>query len=324
MNGAFLFFGTWSIGQSIAIVSPLPGDALDRDQLVVVTVDELQSPRVELSVDGQLRAARSKPPYSFRIQWDPQAEHRLLAIARSGDRTLRTEAYFPALAVDVVQEVTARLVFPFPDRESVIVMPQAGVRALDIAKYPAEIILLVDISGSMAPFKNEMTAIISRLLTYARHQSVNLQWVVFDETPRVVDWSQVQSPEQVASVFASRGKSVVRDSMAASLLLLGPSPRRVMVLVSDGADDGSALSATELGSYLKSTGCALIWLKTDPLDNRQLSQLSRRSGGFVLEGIQAWQQLQSHLEGQLAFALEPEVDEVISSQGKLFQPRWSE
>ncbi len=309
---------------------------MDRDQtfVVVVAADDVQ--RVQMTLDGRLMGARRSAPYTFKFSWDPQRNHevRVEAILGNGNRLVQ-ELKFGGLTADLVEDVRSTYLFPYVETgseqpyawqlEGEGVQPHQ-LRVLDIADYPLQINIVLDISGSMKPFRQDLVSGMFRLLTYLRTAQGRAQWVIFDERPQTVDLARVNEERDLLSLFQSRGKSVVLDSVSASIELFDRSPRRVIVLLSDGADDGSRLGYSHVAELLEHSGASLIWMKTPQLDDREMRKLTQASGGFVITGYgpEAWSLLLQRLSSQSGLA----VDDVEGSfelsikKNRIWYPQW--
>lgn len=329
----FLLLVPLARAQRIEIVSPRPGDPLDHQQTVVVAVHEMQVTRVELQLDDRIVAARSQPPFTFKIQWNPQLNQELKAVARLKDGSaVETRVAFHGIVVDMTEDVKSVIIFPFVQgtEEPVFKLGRGRLdlgpaRSLNIDDFPLKLVVVVDISGSMAPHRDDLAAGLWRLIQLFYPQSLT-ELVVFDREPRVARLDAMHSEADVLSLFRSRGQSVIWDSLAASAELFGRSPRRVVVLVSDGADDGSRVGLEAVRGQYRERGVVLCWLKARDFENKSLEHLALDSGGFSLAGydMDTWNTLSERLRHQRVLALDNLTSPFkVKAEGvRIWYPRW--
>ena len=185
------------------------------------------------------------------------------------------------------------------------------------------LVILLDISGSMIGSLEAVTPGFRMLTEWLEKQKPTPHLVVFDQEPRL---RESGLPTDLAALYKGVARSVIWDAMAAAIELPSQGPRRVILLISDGADDGSQHDSESLGALFKKSGASLIWVNPTKPRNRELSKLAIDSGGFIFAGEPTgfWRALIRRLENQhhllapdAAFPIELRV-----SPGEVWYPRW--
>lgn len=168
---------------------------------------------------------------------------------------------------------------------------------------PAEIVLLIDTSGSMegAPLRNAAAAVSGFVDALPADTSVSV--VAFGTKPRVVvDFTQDRNALAVAfdSLTAS-GETAVYDAVRTAALMDSPALEsgapRTIVLVSDGGDTASV---TTLDSAVRavesnSTPVLVVAVRSPEFNLKALETLAKRSGGR-LESVADTPELSTHLD----------------------------
>ena len=168
---------------------------------------------------------------------------------------------------------------------------------------PAEIVLLIDTSGSMegAPLRNAAAAASGFVDALPADASVSV--VSFGTKPQVVvDFTQDRSLLSAAfdSLTAS-GETAVYDAVRTAALMDSPAPEsgapRTIVLVSDGGDTASV---TTLDSAVRavesnSTPVLVVAVRSPEFNLKALETLAKRSGGR-LESVADTPELSTHLD----------------------------
>lgn len=340
-----LFFGLTlcAAAQSIHFAHPGPNEALDAVEDVEVLCVGEQPARVELLVNGRRVAARTDPPFSFRISWDPGQSQTLDAIATYADgRTATCTRSFRGVPIDLEESVTVLQWFPFWEGEGGDAMlgdpgmrlKFDGSRRLpDVVGFASQftlgLVVLLDVSGSMMPFIDPIREEIDALVNWTDSGGAESSWLIFDSQVLVVDRLAIGSPERFRKAFKGTARSVVWDGVAAASQLFSTTPRRILVLISDGQDDGSRHRAETVAPLLRTSQASLIWINPTTLSNRDLKRLARRSGGFVLSGLpgQGWSQvLQRRIAQQryIEIVQPPETMSLEVTSGTVWYPRWRE
>ncbi len=220
---------------------------------------------VSLFADGRLVCTLERPP--FECPWDagPKVtEHQLRAVAVLADgsrvaRGIRTKgvAYAEAVDVDVVH-ITASVTDG--DGRFVRGLPSTAFRVFedgvrqDITYFaseniPLEIIVEVDVSGSMTDAKPQVKEAVKKFLTALRPVD-RVTVIGFNDNVFTLARPTVDLPTRLRAVdrLAPWGGTALYDVIVQGIDQLGKQPgRRVMVVFTDGEDLHShlALSAAE-------------------------------------------------------------------------------
>jgi len=142
--------------------------------------------------------------------------------------------------------------------------------------------LVIDNSGSMRPKRAE---VIAAALAFARSSNASDQMFVvnFNENvsfalpSNVMFTDRVDQLEIALSRIATNGKTALYDAVASALghLKKGSRDKKVLIVISDGADNASRLNLAQVMTMLK-------FDEGDPYQNpRPLKQLAKLTGGEV-------------------------------------------
>ena len=292
----------------IRIVTPAAGDLVTGASIVRVELSPAERvgdvSRVTLYVDGQtLCAAPSERP---QCEWNagPTVKpHLVRAVAelRGGGRavaTVRTRGLDLAESVSVrVVQVTAAVV----DGRNRFVrgLPAAAFRIWEdgapqeIEHFAAEggpldLVLAVDISGSMGSAMPQLKAAVKAFLAALRPED-RVTLLAFNDRIFTVA-AHDATPEQRASAIdrlAAWGGTALYDAMLQSLPKLTGAGRRALVVFSDGDDRSSQAARDGVIRPLESSDTTLFVIglgRRDVLESLEdtLGDLAVRSGGRVL------------------------------------------
>lgn len=325
----FFLFGTRSLhAQSIDITAPKPGEPLTETQTIKTSWVGPPPTRVELYLNDRLVLARSKPPFEFELRWDTKRENEV-----------RVQAYFPEGAtasdqiiyrpfqVDEAMAVVAFQCFPLLTREPEEWMLRSKGTRLEPetfarATLTLDLILVLDLSGSMLPLLEDLDGPLATFVQSIQDDGHHVSWLVFDSSPRRVEFP---SHGKLRHLYRGQAKSVVWDALVTAATLHDATPRRIIVLVSDGADDGSRHDIQSAIPFLRRAGSALIWINPGERSNARLDRLATLSGGFTLRGNQ-WSDLLERIENQ-HHLIAPEAVYPIEfsvKPGRVWYPRWRE
>lgn len=326
-----LFWGPWIAAQSIYLESPRPGAPLENPQQFLVEFSGPTPSRVEFYLNGNLRVARRQPPFRFEITWNTRFENRVEVIAYYQDETpVRLARRFREIRTDLETSVEAFQCFPFmeahPDKVELfsgktLVKPQLFEPA---NKFILQLVIALDVSGSMRHALPDLSAPMREFLSFCTRQGYQLRFFTFDTKAMLFETDLI--PENIERFYRAEENSIIWDALATAASLFDVGPRRIILLISDGVDDGSDHDEATVKRYLYETGAVLIWLNPGNLPNRDLARLAGFSGGFSLfsENNDPWPLLTNRLDHQYHL-LAPNVGFPISltvSPGHVWYPSW--
>ena len=318
--------------QTLTLQKPLPGQPLDDIQEFVIAVDGPAPQRVELYLNDRLLKARRKPPFRFEIRWNTRLQNRIRIIARyPSGKTIDLERVFREIKTDFSDELVAFQCFPFLSKPpSGDVVLESNGRTIKLQtfepanKFTLDLLIVLDISGSMKHVLPEVSAGFSTFVEACAARNYKTRLILFDQEPRLADLTRL--PADLADLYRGRGESVVWDSLATALGLFSGSPRRLVLLISDGADDGSRHDHASVETLLFQTGAPLVWLNPTTHAERLLGRAAEKSGGFSFfgDGGDPWSILLKRLSLQYHL-LAPDAGWPIRLEtggGQTFYPRW--
>ena len=234
--------------------------------------------RVTFSVDGKQVCDASAPP--FECSWEAGAnivahQVRVVADLKSGGRvikTVRTRAlgYAEKVDVDVVQiiatvmDASGHFVTGIP--RSAFHIDEDGkpqkISHFGAEDVPLELIVACDVSGSMTPAISRLKIAVKEFLAAVptRDQVTLLGFndSIFPLTRRAVD-----PAERIKAVdrLAPWGATALYDVILRGVDMLGKQPgRRAMIVFSDGEDQGSHASITDVERRLQASDVTLYMI----------------------------------------------------------------
>ncbi len=329
-----LFFCLTSHAQSLYFEAPKPDAPLEDVQEFLIGVQDGAPSRMEFYLNGRLVRARAKAPFLFRIRWDANLENqvRVVAFFDQGD-SVTLERTFKEIETDFQDAVLAFRCFPFLDKpppekwtftsQGQVMEPQTFEPA---SRFPLSLVIALDISGSMQFDLPELSNNFHAFLSQSREAGYEIEFLLFDSTPRAID--PKASPEKLETLYNGEPKSVIWDTLATACGFFKDTPRRVVLLISDGHDDGSVHDFQSAALYFREKQAALIWLNPSTYQSRELTQLCGLSGGFRLDGKTAhnWDLLADRLAHQY-YLLAPDAKPPINlkvSPGSAWFPEWAQ
>jgi Ca-activated chloride channel homolog len=257
---------------------------------------------VSLFADGKLLCTLERPP--FECAWDAGSrvtEHLVRATAVLGDgreirHSIRTKGveYTESVDVNVVQ-ITATV---SGSRGRFI----RGLTAADFRLYeddvpqtisgfaseniPLELVVAVDVSGSMTKAMPTVKAAVKTFLSKLRPQDV-VTVLGFNDNVFVIARPSVPLEGRLAAIDKLRpwGGTSLYDAMIKALALLGPQAgRRVIVVFTDGEDLNSRIPLETAERGLESNDAVLYAIGLGRAPGMEtlrqvLDRLSERSGG---------------------------------------------
>lgn len=265
----------------IELVAPTPGVPLfDRVTVAWRLAGETAVEAVEVLVDGRSAGVVRQPPWELEIDVGSEnREHRIEIVARGvGGEEARSRLVSPAIEVhETVELELQQLYLTVTDRDGfrVLDLPEAAISVRDDGRQqeivtlaggeiPFTAVLLVDGSGSMAG--PPLAAALDGSRRFVAGMAENDEAKVLVTSDRVLRSSPwTDDPVLLASSLGqtrAMGGSAILDHLFLALQLLEERQgRRVVVLLSDGWDLHSALSAEQLRKVARRSQAVIYWVR---------------------------------------------------------------
>jgi Ca-activated chloride channel family protein len=263
---------------SVRLTSPVAGEVTTGEVELVAEVSTTEGVSfVDFFVNGWPAARVRQAPWQTRVSVpDEGGVCRFTVVARtaSGARASDTVITRRVVLEDRV-EVALRQVFvsvqgrtgaplgpgDFRLYDQGVMQPLATFGRGDAA---ISALLLIDASESMRGA--ELAAAFEAARTFLRKLSPDDEAAVMVFADRVLSLTPFGSPEsgllEVAEGTAAAGGTALDDHLYAALRLLDDRPgRRIVLLLSDGADVTSALSAADLRWKVERSDAEIFWLR---------------------------------------------------------------
>lgn len=251
--------------------TPRPGDYVSGPIALRAHVEpgSLRPVKVSFFADGRHVCSLERPP--FECPWDAGpavVEHNLRAVAQFADgtrlvATVRTAdaGYVESVDVDVVQVPVVvtdggRFVEGLPPEA--FTLREDGRRqritSFASAESPLEVVVAIDVSGSMSSSLDGVKAAVTRFLSALRPvDSVTL--LGFNDTVFTIARNAKTMEERAAAVaqLESWGGTALYDAASRGISMLGRRPgRRALVMFTDGDDKVSRLTQDDVRLKLDS------------------------------------------------------------------------
>jgi VWFA-related protein len=256
--------------------------------------------RVDFFVDGVRVCQAASPP--FECAWDAGAAAqervvRAVAILPSGERlaaTVRTRALptvTESTGVDVVlvpfvvTDDRQRFVKGLQQSEFRVTedgVPQS-VSSFEAEEIPLEIVVAVDISGSMTDAMPQLKAALKRFVQ-AFKPTERVTLIGFNHQVYVLQQRETDRAALMNSIdgLVAAGSTALYDAVLKSLDLLGPEvQRRAVIVFSDGDDQASLATAEPVERRVRASDAVpyFITLGGSGDDRRVLTRLADIGGG---------------------------------------------
>ena len=291
-------------GPEIVFDNPVDNGYISGPTAVSVRIVPATTPvkSVSLFADGQLLCALEHPPY--KCPWDAGAkvvEHLVRATAVLGDgRQIRTSIrtrgaeYTETVDVEVVQ-ITATVTgsrgrFIRGLKASDFKVYEDGVpraiTAFAAENIPLELVVAVDVSGSMTKAMPTVKEAVRKFLTKLRPQDV-VTVLGFNDNVFIIARPAVTLENRLKTLDRLRpwGGTSLYDAMLKSLAQLGPQAgRRVIVAFTDGEDLNSRVPLETAERGLESNDAMLYAIGLGRAPGMEslrkvLERLSEKTGG---------------------------------------------
>ena len=260
---------------------------------------------VTFFVDGRQACALKAPPWE--CDWDAGArvaEHQVRAVAtlRSGARLVqtvrtRTIGYTERVNVDVVQ-VTVTVsdghgkFVPNIPRASFHVFEDNRIQEIShfaSEDIPLELLVAIDISGSMGPSMGKLKAAVKEFLSDVPEQD-QVTLLGFNDSIFTLTRKQTNLAERAKAVdrLASWGSTALYDVVLRGVEMLGRQVgRKALVIFTDGEDQGSHATLGDVERKLQSSDVTLYMIgqgrgvTMEPL-KKVMERIANPTGGRAL------------------------------------------
>ena len=260
---------------------------------------------VTFFVDGRQACALKSPPWE--CDWDAGArvaEHQVRAVAtlRSGARLVqtvrtRTIGYTERVNVDVVQ-VTVTVsdghgkFVPNIPRSSFHVFEDNRIQEIShfaSEDIPLELLVAIDISGSMGPSMGKLKAAVKEFLSDVPAQD-QVTLLGFNDSIFTLTRKQTNLAERAKAVdrLASWGSTALYDVVLRGVEMLGRQVgRKALVIFTDGEDQGSHATLGDVERKLQSSDVTLYMIgqgrgvTMEPL-KKVMERIANPTGGRAL------------------------------------------
>jgi VWFA-related protein len=278
-SGVALSAQDQSGGTQVQILEPTSDDYLSGSVTLRAGIEPPSSvAAMTFFVDGRQVCVVEQPP--FECAWDAGSdvrEHqiRLVVSAAGGGRVVRSVRtkglrFVEKVDVDAVQ-VTVTVTDD--DGEFVSGIPRSSFRVLEdgtpqtISHFtsedvPLELIVAVDVSGSMTGAMTKLKAAVKEFLAAVpAHNQVTL--LGFNDTPFTLTRKNTDPADRVRAVdrLAPWGATALYDTILRGIETLGRQiGRKAMIVFSDGEDQGSHVALQDVERRLESSDVTLYMI----------------------------------------------------------------
>lgn len=267
-------------GVEVAILDPGPFDPAVGVVQVRIEVDSAEAiQRIDLFVDGEIKAQLTKPPWNVTIDvGDENREHIFRAVAHSvvgatGEMTIQT----PAIEVDDVIDLPLQQLYVTVTRgdERISGLDRGEFTVLDNGQRqelvtfeggdaPLTAVLLVDSSESMRGERLGAAINGAEAFTAGMRDLDEAMVILFADrllgsTPFTDDPATIQA--SLGGIEAGGGTALTDHLYAALKILDGRQGRRVVVVLSDGFDVYSSLSMQDVLWKTRRSQAIVYWLQ---------------------------------------------------------------
>ncbi len=270
-------------GVTVRITSPPPGQAAYGVVKVHADVQPAGAiAEVTFAVDGRLFATLQRPPFEASTDVGPDnVEHRFEVVAATAaGETGRAELVTPRIEADQEVQVELRQLFVTVHREGkkVLDLRPEELRVFDddeeqrIVTFaggdtPFTAVLLLDSSSSMEGARLKAAVDGARTFAAAMRRLDEAKLLVFSD--RLLHTTPFSGVGEVLlaglGTVSARGGTAVNDNLFLALSLLdGRQGRRLVVLLSDGADSHSALAMSDVIRKARESQALVYWIRLEP------------------------------------------------------------
>ncbi len=282
----------------VVITDPPAGQAIFDDTMIRAEVMAGESIRqVEFKVDGKTVGSALKPPYQVQVNvGSDNREHTIEVIAHGGSGGQgRSRMRTPRVAVNEVVEVDLQQLY-------VTVTGRGGRRVLDLERsdfaihdegkiqrletfargdIPFTAVLMVDGSKSMQGRRLEASLAGAQRFVRGMRPLDEAKLMVFsDRLLRITPWQKTSAPlaDALEEVEAAGGTAIFDHLHLGLTRLEARQGRRVIILLTDGWDSLSALTAEQVRRVARRSQALIYWVRLigdEPGEGRALGRRSK-------------------------------------------------
>ena len=260
----------------MAIASPQPDTVVSGT--TAITLDIVPTAAVEIVnffVDGRLTCTVERPP--FACTWDPgpvvRGHHiRVVATFKDGRRlvdNVRTKdlgyaerAEVEAVLVPVIVTEGGRFVQGLGKRDFEVFEDGAPQQVIALAseESPLDLVLAIDISGSMEGALADVKSAVKQLLSQLRTGDAATLIGFNDNTFLVAEREKDrQAREEAVDLLSAWGGTALYDATVRAVELVGRNPGRKGVVVFSDGDDRHSLTSPETAAARVQGGNAMLY-----------------------------------------------------------------
>jgi VWFA-related protein len=264
---------------SLEIASPAADAYISGTTILRATLSEPDVvARVVFSVDGRQICDAPTPPFECSWEAGPNVvAHQIRAVAelKAGGRIIKTQrtkalGFAEKVDVDVVQVIatvmdgSGHFITGLP--QSAFHIDEDG-RAQKISHFgaedvPLELVVACDVSGSMTPAMPRLKIAVKEFLAAVPSRD-QVTLIGFNDSIFALTRRQVDPAERLKAVdrLAPWGATALYDVILRGVDMLGKQPgRRAMIVFSDGEDQGSHASLTDVERRLQASDVTLYMI----------------------------------------------------------------
>ncbi len=289
-------------GHTVSITTPEKETVVSGPTPIVVAVSKgAAATSVSMFVDGRLVCTAERPP--FRCTWDPGTVvrgHHVRVVATLADGTQLTDnvrtkdlgyterAHVDAVLVPIIVTDRGRFVRGLQRGDFEVLedgVPQQ-LMAFASEDSPLDLVLAIDVSGSMEKTLDDVKDAVKQLLSKLRPGDAATLIGFNDTTFLVAEREQDQrAREDAVGLLTAWGGTALYDATVRAVDLVGRTPgRKGLILFSDG-DDRHSLTPPDVAAARVQSGNAMLYSigfgagATVPTLRERLEHYAQSTGG---------------------------------------------
>jgi VWFA-related protein len=279
LAGVLLSQSTQTPAPELEIVSPAADAYISGTTVLRATLAPADAAtRVSFSVDGKQVCSTGAPPFECSWEAGPTItahQIRVVADLKAGGRVIRTVrtralGYAEKVDVDIVQIIatvtdgSGHFITGLPRTAFHIEedgRPQS-ISHFGAEDVPLELIVACDVSGSMAPAMSRLKEAVKEFLAAVPSRD-QVTLIGFNDNIFALTRRASNPADRLKAVdrLAPWGATALYDVILRGIDMLGKQPgRRAMIVFSDGEDQGSHASITDVERRLQASDVALYMI----------------------------------------------------------------